>query len=118
MDKIQTSEKEKTLFEKILGGELPGYIPFKTAKSAVIISLEGHLLVVPKELYENIYELPDDVAADIMQTAVRVAKAMKETTQCDGVNLVQSNVAVAGQDVFHFHLHIKPRFTDDTTHLD
>jgi len=100
-----------------LTGELPGFVPFQTEKSAVLISLEGHPLVVPKEPYENIYELPDDVAADIMKTTVRVAKAVKEATNCDGINLVQSNGAVAGQDVFHFHLHIKPRFADDTTHL-
>ena len=115
--KKQLLKKDKTLFEQILSGDLPGYIPFQTEKSAVIISLEGHPLVISKEPYQNIYELPDDVAADIMQVAVRVAKAVKNVTKCEGVNLVQSNGPIAGQDVFHFHLHIKPRFIDDSTHL-
>ena len=48
-----------------------------------------------------------------MKTALHIAKATKTATECDGINLVQSNGAIAGQDVFHLHLHIKPRFTDD-----
>jgi len=108
----------KTLFQKIIAGDLPGNIPYQDEKAAVIIALEGHPLVVPKEHYTDIFDLPDDVAAAIMQTTVKVAKALKLVTNCDGINLVQSNGASAGQEVFHFHMHVKPRFVGDDTSLN
>lgn len=104
---------ETSIFTKIINREVPGFIPYQTDTVAVLITLEGHPIVVPKKEFKDIFELPDTVAAEIMQTAVKVAKALKETTQCEGVNLIQSNGAVAGQEVFHFHLHIKPRFKND-----
>lgn len=104
---------EASIFTKIIKGEIPGFIPYQTETIAVIIALEGHVLIVPKQQYKDIFELPDEIAAEIMQTAVKVAKALKATTDCGGVNLIQSNGTVAGQEVFHFHLHIKPRFIDD-----
>jgi histidine triad (HIT) family protein len=104
---------ETSIFTKIINREIPGFIPYQTESIAVLIALEGHILIVPKQQYKDIFELPDEIAAEIMQTAVRVSKALKTTTNCEGVNLIQSNGAVAGQEVFHFHLHIKPRFKDD-----
>ena len=80
---------------------------------AAFLSLEGHPLIVPKPHFIDIFELDEIHAAAIMKAAVRVARATKTTMGCDGINLVQSNGAPAGQDVFHFHLHIKPRFTGD-----
>lgn len=114
---MKSREKAKTLFERILDEELPGFLCYETTHSAVIISLEGHPLVIPKKPYRDIFELPDDVAADIMQVAVKVARALKEQIGCLGVNLVQSNGADAGQDVFHFHMHVKPRFLNDSVNL-
>ena len=70
-------------------------------------------MVVPKTQYQDIYELPDNIAAEIMQVAVHIAKALKNVTNCAGISLVQANGAAAGQEVFHFHLHLKPRFIDD-----
>ena len=102
-----------SIFTRIINREIPGFIPYETANVAVLISLEGHPMVVPKQPYRDIYELPDNIAAEIMQVAVQIAKALKKTTNCDGINLIQSNGAVAGQEVFHFHLHIKPRFAND-----
>lgn len=104
---------EPSIFTKIIQGQIPGFIPYQTETIAVLIALEGHILIVPKQEYKDIFELPDDIAAEIMQTAVRVSQALKNSTDCEGINLVQSNGATAGQEVFHFHLHIKPRFKDD-----
>ncbi len=104
---------ETSIFTKIINREIPGFIPYETDDIAVLITLEGHPIIVPKMPFKDIFELPDDIAAKIMQTAVKISKALQKATECDGVNLIQSNGTVAGQDVFHFHLHIKPRFKND-----
>ena len=104
---------ETSIFTKIINREIPGFIPYQTENVAVLITLEGHPIVVPKKQFKDIFELPDNIAAEIMQTAVKISKALQLATQCEGVNLIQSNGIVAGQDVFHFHLHIKPRFKND-----
>ena len=75
--------------------------------------MEGHPLIVSKPHFADVSERDEIHAAAVTQAAVRVAKATKIATQCDGIDLVQSNGAAAGQDVFHFHLHIKPRFQHD-----
>lgn len=108
---------EVSIFTKIINREIPGFIPYEDNIVVVLISLEGHPMVVPKVPYRDIFELPEEVAGHIMKIAVTVAKAVKATTQCAGVNLIQSNGAVAGQEVFHFHLHVKPRFEADSVVL-
>ena len=95
-----------SIFTKIINREIPGFISYEDDIVAVLISLEGHPLVIPKVVYRDIYELPEDVAGHIMRVAVRIAKALKEATNCDGMNIVQSNGSAAGQEVFHFHLQI------------
>lgn len=104
---------EKSIFTRIIDGELPGYIVHETDTVVVLLSLEGHPLVVPRKPYPDIYALDDEVAAEIMQETVRISRVVQSVTKCDGINIVQSNGAVAGQEVFHFHLHIKPRFAGD-----
>jgi len=73
----------------------------------------GHMLVLPKKHIETIYEMPADLGAHIMSTAVLMAKAVKKKLSPDGLNLIQSNEAAAGQTVPHFHLHIVPRYEGD-----
>jgi histidine triad (HIT) family protein len=70
----------------------------------------GHLLLVPRRHYVNLYELPDEVASHLLPVASRLARALKTTLHADGLNLWQSNEKAAGQSVFHFHLHLIPRF--------
>ena len=73
----------------------------------------GHSLILPKEHYANIYELPDDVAAETFVLAKKMADRMSTALDCDGFNLIQNNGECAGQTVFHFHLHLIPRYEDD-----
>jgi len=73
----------------------------------------GHALLVPKEHYADLFELSADVAAKAMVAAKKVAASMKKALHCDGINLVQNNGEAAGQTVFHFHLHLIPRYKDD-----
>jgi len=77
----------------------------------------GHILVLPKQHIENIYSLREDLLSRIMVTASKIAKAIKQQLSPDGLNLIQSNETVAGQTIPHFHLHIMPRYSDDSVLL-
>jgi histidine triad (HIT) family protein len=72
----------------------------------------GHLLLVPRRHFADLYQLPEDLAAHLLPVASRLGRALKTTLQADGLTLLQNNEKAAGQSVFHFHLHLIPRFTD------
>ena len=72
------------------------------------------VLVVPRAHVETIYDLSEDQAARIFQAAVKIARAIREASGCEGLNVVQSNGRAGQQDVFHFHLHLVPRFHGDS----
>jgi len=101
------------LFCKIVRRETPAHIVAETNDVIVFLSLENHPLIVPKKHIKDIYDLDDENAQAVMSEAVKAANAVKTGLECDGINLVQSSGAAAGQSVFHFHLHIKPRWTSD-----
>lgn len=105
------------IFCKIAGGEIPGATLYEDSQFRVILDLgpasKGHALILPKEHYANIYEIPDDLAGKAMILAKKMAAKMKEVLPCDGVNVVQNNGTCAGQTVFHFHMHLIPRYEDD-----
>ena len=71
------------------------------------------MLIIPKEHVSNIYELEDELASHIFKTAAKIARAMKNVMDYDGLNVVQNNGEAAGQTVFHFHMHLIPRYKDD-----
>lgn len=71
---------------------------------------EGHVLIIPKEHYANVFELPEELASKVYVLAKKIATALKEITGCAGVNILQNNGEAAGQTVFHFHMHIVPRY--------
>ena len=77
----------------------------------------GHALLIPKEHYANLFELEDEIASKIFVLAKKVASAMKTSLQCDGFNLLQNNGEIAGQTMFHFHIHLIPRYKDDNTKI-
>tara|TARA_B100000676_G_C17860571_1_gene723147 strand:- start:127 stop:480 length:354 start_codon:yes stop_codon:yes gene_type:complete len=74
----------------------------------------GHTLVIPKAHVPTIFELPDGLAGGLMQTVTRVSRAVWDAFQPDGVSLWQSNGPGAHQEVPPLHIHIHPRWTDDT----
>ena len=78
----------------------------------------GHVIVVPNEHYENIYDIPDELAAHIHKIARKVALAMKEAYGCDGVTTLQNNEPAGGQHAFHYHFHIFPRYEHDALHAN
>ena len=72
----------------------------------------GHILVIPKQHYANIFEMPEDMTAKAFVLAKKAATVLKEITGCPGVNILQNNGEKAGQTVFHFHIHIIPRYDE------
>ena len=112
---------ENCIFCKIAAGEIPSNTIYEDDSFRVILDLgpatKGHALVLPKNHYADLYEIPEDVLADAAKVAKKVAGTMKEKLSCDGLNLVQNNGEAAGQTVMHFHLHIIPRYTDDGQHI-
>jgi len=73
----------------------------------------GHVLIIPNPHFENIYDLPLDVAAEVHVLARTVALAMKASYRCDGIQIRQHNEPAGGQNVFHYHMHVIPRYIDD-----
>lgn len=110
-------KKDDCIFCKIANGEIPSATVFETPECRVILDVapanKGHALILTKEHYDNIYELDAETGAKVFSLATVVAKAVKEETGCEGMNIVQNNGEVAGQTVHHFHMHIIPRFKDD-----
>jgi len=107
---------ENCIFCKIIGGQIPSTTIYEDDDFKVILDIspaaKGHALILPKGHYANIYELPDDLAGKVMILAKKLATHMTEKLGCDGFNLVQNNGEVAGQTVFHFHLHLIPRYKE------
>ncbi|NLL78484.1 MAG: HIT family protein [Clostridiales bacterium] len=105
------------IFCKIANGDIPAKTLYEDDEFRVILDLgpaaRGHALILPKEHYANLYELPDEKAAAVMKLAKKMAVQMTEKLNCDGFNLVQNNGETAGQTVFHFHMHLIPRYKDD-----
>jgi histidine triad (HIT) family protein len=102
------------IFARILRGEAPCHRIYEDAATLAFLDVmpqaDGHSLVLPKAAVENLFELDDDAAAAVMRTGRRVALALREVYRPDGLTVMQFNGAEAGQTVFHFHLHLVPRF--------
>ncbi len=105
---------ENCIFCKIASGEIPSRTLYEDDDFKVVLDVgpasKGHALIIPKEHYANIYELPEELAGGAMKLAKRAAGHMTEKLGCDGFNILQNNGETAGQTVFHFHMHLIPRY--------
>lgn len=112
---------DNCIFCKLASGEIPTNTIYEDEGYRVILdngpATKGHALVLPKEHYADLFEIPEDVLAGAAKTAKKVAGIMKEKLSCDGLNLVQNNGEAAGQTVMHFHLHVIPRYEGDGQHI-
>ena len=108
---------ENCIFCKIANGEIPAATLYEDSDFRVILDLgpasKGHALILPKKHAANIYELPDETAGKAMILAKHMATRLTEELKCDGFNIVQNNGEIAGQTVFHFHMHLIPRYQGD-----
>ena len=109
--------EENCTFCKIANGEIPSKTLYEDDMFRVILDInpasKGHALILAKEHFKNIYEMDNVTASKVFVLAKRMAKVMTEALGCDGFNIVQNNGEVAGQTIFHFHLHLIPRYTGD-----
>lgn len=105
---------ENCIFCKIISGEIPSRTIYQDDEFQVIMdaapATRGHALILPREHYANLCELPEGTAAKVLPLAKRLAVRMTEVLACDGLNLVQNNGEAAGQTVHHFHMHLIPRY--------
>lgn len=109
------------IFCKIAGGEIPSVTLYEDADFRVIMDIspasKGHALILPKEHYANLYELPDELAAKVLVLAKKMTTKLKDIVGCDGYNVLQNNGEAAGQTVFHFHMHLIPRYENDDVNI-
>ena len=110
-------KNDNCIFCKIAAGEIPSKTLYEDEKFRVILDLgpatRGHALVIPKEHYADLYEIPEETAGEAMKVAKKMAAVMTEKLKADGFNIVQNNGEVSGQSVFHFHIHLIPRYEND-----
>lgn len=112
---------ENCIFCKLANGEIPTATLYEDEDFRVILDAspasKGHALILPKEHYANLYELDDEVAAKVLVLAKKMIIKLTDLLGCDGYNIVQNNGEAAGQTVFHFHMHLIPRYKDDQVGL-
>ncbi len=105
------------IFCKIVAGEIPCVKLYEDELTMAFMDInpgnEGHALVIPKEHWEDVHAIPSDLIGSTVKTVKKIATAVEETLNPDGINLVQANGKGAAQSVFHFHMHILPRRMDD-----
>lgn len=110
-------KQDNCIFCKIIAGEIPSHTLYEDEQFKVILDVgpatKGHALILPKHHYANLYELPENLAADVIKLAKKMMITMTEKLECDGFNIIQNNGEVAGQTVFHFHMHLIPRYKND-----
>ena len=106
-----------TIFTRIINGEIPALKVYEDADTLAFLDIApaspGHTLVICKNEVATLTELSDAQLLATARTTQRVAAAIQQALQPDGINIMQNNGAAAGQTVFHYHVHIIPRWTDD-----
>lgn len=108
------------IFCAIVEGRATAEVVFEDEETLAFMALHpanpGHTLVVPKKHVRNIYTLDEETGAAVVRTTVRVARAVKAALQPEGLSLLQTNEPAGGQSVFHFHVHVIPRWRGDGLH--
>lgn len=106
------------IFCKIANGEIPSATVYEDDDFRAILDLgpasKGHTLILPKKHASDLYELPEETAAKVLPLAKKLGAQLQEGLHAEGLNLVQNNGEAAGQTVKHFHMHLIPRYANDT----
>jgi histidine triad (HIT) family protein len=105
------------IFCNIIVGEIPSANIYQDEYTYAFLDINpnnhGHTLVIPKEHYKNLYDVPEDILCAMSKTAKKLAEAVKKGVSADGVNLAMNVERAAGQLVDHIHFHVIPRFNND-----
>ena len=108
---------DNCIFCKLANGDIPTNSIYEDDNYKVILDMspatKGHALILPKDHYKNLYEMPEECVASAFILAKKMAVTMTEKLGAEGFNIVQNNNEVAGQTVFHFHIHLIPRYSSD-----
>lgn len=114
--------KDDCIFCKLANGIIATNTIYEDEDFRVILdaspAAEGHALVLPKNHYDNALEADDEVLGKAMVLAARIGRALKKATGCDGINIIQNNGEAAGQTVFHLHIHVIPRYSNDSVKVE
>ncbi len=106
-----------SVFARIVSGEIPAIKIYEDEHTLAFLDIapasRGHTLVVPKQEYTDLLTIPPELLAVVHQTVQRVAQAIQDALQPHGINIIQNNGTAAGQAVFHYHVHIIPRWEGD-----
>jgi histidine triad (HIT) family protein len=106
------------IFCKIISREIPAEILFENDDSISLLDINpihlGHALILPKQHCKDFLDLPRETYSSILETAKIVTQALVQSLDLKGYNLFSNNGQIAGQSVFHFHLHITPRYSNDS----
>jgi histidine triad (HIT) family protein len=112
---------EDCLFCKIVAGEIPAQVIMEDDDVLAFMDIapatRGHALVIPKQHAADLFEIEPDQLAAVAKMAQRVALRIRDQLAADGVNLINSNRPAAWQTVFHFHVHVIPRYVGDPLRL-
>lgn len=115
------SDQEDCIFCRIVAGKLPAQIIHQDQLTVAFMDINpatrGHALVITRAHYANLLELPDRELHAAAETARELARRMRSGLEADGVNILSSTGAAAWQTVFHFHIHVIPRYKDDPLRL-
>jgi histidine triad (HIT) family protein len=105
---------ESCIFCKIVANQAPASIIYEEETILVFLDIRplnmGHTLVIPKDHYVDIFDIPENVLSKMYKVVKLVSSAVKKATNADGISIIQQNGKAAGQDIFHIHVHIVPRF--------
>ena len=108
-------------FCKIIEGSIPSTTIYEDDVVKCILDLSqagvGHTLVIPKKHYANVLEIDSDTFGYAMKIAKKIAESLRKTFNCDGINILNNCGEAAGQTVFHLHIHVIPRFINDTVDI-
>jgi len=108
---------ENCVFCKIIAREIPGHVLYEDNDVLVFLDIsqttKGHTLVVPKTHRKDVFEMEASEMEKLFSVVPKIARAMKTTFNCSGLNIINNNGELAGQTVFHYHVHLIPRYLDD-----
>ena len=108
---------ENCIFCKIVKGEMPASMVYEDARILAFLDIApvniGHSLVIPKKHFVNIFDTPEDILYSMTKVAKKLSQSIKIGLNADGVNVTMNNDIAAGQIIFHSHIHVIPRFTND-----
>ena len=102
------------IFCKLANGEIPTTALYEDDDFKIILDMgpasKGHALILPKEHHADLFDMPDELIGKAFALAKKAAAKLKRVLGADGINIVQNNGSAEGQTVFHFHIHLIPRY--------